>query len=191
MTELSPPPWLWMQQRLGPPPSYPNLKIPGVNAPIPPHCQLGYFAEGWGRYPVDEQGRPLYGDVFGTYVEETEKARIDPEAVKLWGELPPANYEEDAKEEEEGEAMEAEDAKDAERRAKEDAAELPEKAEDERRTVIPGSEVPTAIPLRKEAGAEKAEAEKTLFTPLEEVEVSAGAGLMPVTKKYVLPGKSA
>lgn len=191
MTELSPPPWLWMQQRLGPPPSYPNLKIPGVNAPIPPHCQLGYFAEGWGRYPVDEQGRPLYGDVFGTYVEETEKARIDPEAVKLWGELPPANYEEDAKEEEEGEAMEAEDAKDAERRAKEEAAELPEKAEDERRTVIPGSEVPTAIPLRKEAGAEKAEAEKTLFTPLEEVEVSAGAGLMPVTKKYVLPGKSA
>lgn len=191
MTELSPPPWLWMQQRLGPPPSYPNLKIPGVNAPIPPHCQLGYFAEGWGRYPVDEQGRPLYGDVFGTYVEETEKARIDPEAVKLWGELPPANYEEEAKEEEEGEAMEAEDAKDAERRAKEEAAELPEKAEDERRTVIPGSEVPTAIPLRKEAGAEKAEAEKTLFTPLEEVEVSAGAGLMPVTKKYVLPGKSA
>ena len=83
MTELSPPPWLWMQQRLGPPPLYPNLKIPGVNAPIPPHCQLGYFAEGWGRYPVDEQGRPLYGDVFGTYVEETEKARIDPEAVKL------------------------------------------------------------------------------------------------------------
>ena len=191
MTELSPPPWLWMQQRLGPPPSYPNLKIPGVNAPIPPHCQLGYFAEGWGRYPVDEQGRPLYGDVFGTYVEETEKARIDPEAVKLWGELPPANYEEEAKEEEEGEAMEAEDAKDAERRAKEEAAERPEKAEDERRTVIPGSEVPTAIPLRKEAGAEKAEAEKTLFTPLEEVEVSAGAGLMPVTKKYVLPGKSA
>ena len=101
MTELSPPPWLWMQQRLGPPPSYPNLKIPGVNAPIPPHCQLGYFAEGWGRYPVDEQGRPLYGDVFGTYVEEKEKRRIDPETVKLWGELPPVNEEEEEKKERE------------------------------------------------------------------------------------------
>ena len=106
MSELSPPPWLWMQQRLGPPPSYPNLKIPGVNSPIPPHCQLGYFAEGWGRYPVDEQGRPLYGDVFGTYVEETEKAKIDPELVKLWGELPPVNYEEEEKKEREMEGGE-------------------------------------------------------------------------------------
>jgi hypothetical protein len=31
-----PPPWLLNMQRYGPPPSYPNLKIPGLNAPIPP-----------------------------------------------------------------------------------------------------------------------------------------------------------
>ena len=30
-----PPPWLLHMQRYGPPPSYPNLKIPGLNAPIP------------------------------------------------------------------------------------------------------------------------------------------------------------
>ena len=30
-----PPPWLIAMQRYGPPPSYPNLKIPGLNAPIP------------------------------------------------------------------------------------------------------------------------------------------------------------
>ena len=30
-----PPPWLVAMQRYGPPPSYPNLKIPGLNAPIP------------------------------------------------------------------------------------------------------------------------------------------------------------
>lgn len=32
---LAPPPWLISQQRYGPPPSYPNLRIPGLNAPIP------------------------------------------------------------------------------------------------------------------------------------------------------------
>lgn len=32
--ENSPPPWIINMQRYGPPPSYPNLKIPGVNAPL-------------------------------------------------------------------------------------------------------------------------------------------------------------
>lgn len=32
--ENSPPPWIINMQRYGPPPSYSNLKIPGVNAPI-------------------------------------------------------------------------------------------------------------------------------------------------------------
>lgn len=61
-----PPPWLIAQQRYGPPPSYPNLKIPGLNAPIPDGCSFGYHAGGWGKPPVDESGKPLYGDVFGT-----------------------------------------------------------------------------------------------------------------------------
>ena len=60
-----PPPWLIAMQRYGPPPSYPNLKIPGLNAPIPDGCSFGYHAGGWGKPPVDESGRPLYGDVFG------------------------------------------------------------------------------------------------------------------------------
>lgn len=60
-----PPPWLIAQQRYGPPPSYPNLKIPGLNAPIPDGCAFGYHAGGWGKPPVDETGKPLYGDVFG------------------------------------------------------------------------------------------------------------------------------
>ena len=34
-SNLVPPPWLIAMQRYGPPPSYPNLKIPGLNAPIP------------------------------------------------------------------------------------------------------------------------------------------------------------
>lgn len=55
-------------QRYGPPPSYPNLKIPGLNAPIPEGCAFGYHAGGWGKPPVDEYGKPLYGDVFGVEV---------------------------------------------------------------------------------------------------------------------------
>jgi splicing factor 3B subunit 2 len=39
---LAPPPWLIAMQRYGPPPSYPNLRIPGLNSPIPAgfviHC---------------------------------------------------------------------------------------------------------------------------------------------------------
>lgn len=60
------PPWLINQQRYGPPPSYPNLKIPGLNAPIPvaQGAQFGYHAGGWGKPPVDEYGQPIYGDVF-------------------------------------------------------------------------------------------------------------------------------
>lgn len=29
-------------------------------------CSFGYHAGGWGKPPVDEMGKPLYGDVFGT-----------------------------------------------------------------------------------------------------------------------------
>lgn len=37
-----------------------------MNAPIPEGCSFGYHAGGWGKPPVDEKGKPLYGDVFGT-----------------------------------------------------------------------------------------------------------------------------
>nr|GME01939.1 splicing factor 3B subunit 2 [Ipomoea batatas] len=70
MPEGAPPPWLINMQRYGPPPSYPHLKIPGLNAPIPPGAKFGYHAGGWGKPPVDEYGRPLYGDVFGVLQQE-------------------------------------------------------------------------------------------------------------------------
>lgn len=89
-------------QRYGPPPSYPNLKIPGLNAPIPSGkmlnymaiwilksiqgCSFGYHAGGWGKPPVDERGRPLYGDVFGV---ENPVGQYEDEkpSEQLWGEL--------------------------------------------------------------------------------------------------------
>lgn len=66
MAEHAPPPWLVNMQRYGPPPAYPNLKIPGLNGPLPPGCSYGYHANGWGKPPVDVYGNPLYGgDPFG------------------------------------------------------------------------------------------------------------------------------
>lgn len=45
---LAPPPWLISMQRYGPPPSYPNLRIAGLNSPIPEGCgpALSRSAEG-------------------------------------------------------------------------------------------------------------------------------------------------
>ena len=93
-----PPPWLIAMQRYGPPPSYPNLKIPGLNAPIPEGCQFGYHSGGWGKPPVDEHGRPLYGDVFGTnqfaYMRNVaEEENID---KSYWGEIEEEEQEQEA-----------------------------------------------------------------------------------------------
>jgi len=97
-----PPPWLIAMQRYGPPPSYPNLKIPGLNAPIPESCSFGYHAGGWGKPPVDESGRPLYGDVFGTDVPLPQTYHYD-EHIEYtpWGELESESEESEAEDEEE------------------------------------------------------------------------------------------
>ncbi|XP_066253699.1 splicing factor 3B subunit 2 [Euwallacea similis] len=102
-----PPPWLIAMQRYGPPPSYPNLKIPGLNAPIPEGCSFGYHAGGWGKPPVDENGKPLYGDVFGTNQSQIDDIGEDASVDKtLWGELE-SESEEESEEEEEEEETEA------------------------------------------------------------------------------------
>ncbi|XP_074518444.1 splicing factor 3B subunit 2 isoform X1 [Halichoeres trimaculatus] len=97
-----PPPWLIAMQRYGPPPSYPNLKIPGLNSPIPDNCTFGYHAGGWGKPPVDEMGKPLYGDVFGTNAGDFQ-AKAEEEEVDHtpWGELEPSDEESSEEEEEE------------------------------------------------------------------------------------------
>merc|ERR1712203_1127969 len=83
MTEGTPPPWLINMQRYGPPPAYPNLKVPGLNAPIPQGAEYGYHPGGWGKSPVDEFGNPLYGDW-----RQSDAPKPDvPEDVALWGEV--------------------------------------------------------------------------------------------------------
>ncbi|PAV69224.1 hypothetical protein WR25_01564 [Diploscapter pachys] len=98
-----PPPWLIAMQRYGPPPSYPSLKIPGLNAPIPDGCAFGYHAGGWGKPPVDEYGQPLYGDVFGLNTappEPEDETRIE---RRYWGEIGSDEESEESEEEEEDE----------------------------------------------------------------------------------------
>ena len=58
--ENAPPPWLINMQRYGPPPAYPNLKIPGVNAPLPEAITYGF-----GRLFTDEKGFTVYADPHG------------------------------------------------------------------------------------------------------------------------------
>mmetsp|Transcript_25215 Transcript_25215/g.28042 ORF Transcript_25215/g.28042 Transcript_25215/m.28042 type:complete len:536 (-) Transcript_25215:99-1706(-) len=84
----APPPWLINMQRVGPPPSYPKLKIPGLNAPIPDNAVWGFGPGQWGKPPVDELGRPLYGDVFGVGQPEAPPIATAPIQRSKWGILP-------------------------------------------------------------------------------------------------------
>ncbi|KAL4972004.1 hypothetical protein BDW66DRAFT_155093 [Aspergillus desertorum] len=100
----APPPWLVNQQRYGPPPSYPALKIPGLNAPPPPGAMWGYHPGGYGKPPVDEHNRPLYGgDIFGVLQPQQTMQQGEPVERDLWGELqePELSDEESEAEEEE------------------------------------------------------------------------------------------
>ncbi|KAI1471310.1 DUF382-domain-containing protein [Daldinia caldariorum] len=108
----APPPWLIHQQRFGPPPSYPSLRIPGLNAPIPPGAQWGFNPGCYGKPPVDEYNRPLYGgDIFGI-MQPSQAAPPPGEPIErtLWGELQEA--EEESEEEEESDEEEEEDEED-------------------------------------------------------------------------------
>ncbi|PNP45204.1 hypothetical protein THARTR1_10980 [Trichoderma harzianum] len=115
----APPPWLINQQRFGTPPSYPTLRIPGLNAPPPAGGSWGFHPGGWGKPPVDEFNRPLYGgDVFGLTAQNgasgqaqaTQPQAPNGDAVErtLWGELQPRE-EESEEEEEDDEEEESED----------------------------------------------------------------------------------
>ncbi|KAJ5095172.1 hypothetical protein N7532_007463 [Penicillium argentinense] len=106
----APPPWLISQQRYGPPPSYPVLKIPGLNAAPPPGGMWGYHPGGYGKPPVDEHNRPLYGgDIFGILQPQQNDQQGEPVEKDLWGELQESEESEEDSEEEGDEEDEEED----------------------------------------------------------------------------------
>ncbi|XWS12686.1 hypothetical protein CRYUN_Cryun37aG0111600 [Craigia yunnanensis] len=159
MPDGAPPPWLINMQRYGPPPSYPHLKIPGLNASIPPGASFGYHPGGWGKPPVDEYGQPLYGDVFG--VQQQEQPNYEEEPVDK------SKHSGDLEEEEEEEELE-------------DGIQ----SVDSLSSTPTGVETPDVIDLRKQ---QRNEPERPLYQVLEEKEERIAPGtLLGTTYTYVV-----
>jgi len=174
----SPPPWLFNIQRFGPPPSYPKLKLPGCNCPIPPGARYGFGPGEWGKPPVDEYGRPLYGDVFGT-AAATEKDNVGVDKTH-WAEL-------NADQEEEEDEDEDDDNED------EDDDDMESGMESVSSMTSSGMETPESIQLRKEKEEDtttegSSQAPKSLYTVLDEKKSGVGASqLFGSQHTYVLP----
>ncbi|PWV08541.1 putative spliceosome-associated protein [Trypanosoma cruzi] len=79
----SPPPWLYgMQAMRRLPPAYPTIKVPGLNAPIPPGAQWGNGEGQWGQPPRNEKNTFLFPGV----MEEVAAEETPP---VYWGTVPP------------------------------------------------------------------------------------------------------
>lgn len=108
-----PPPWLINMQRFGPPLSYPSMRIPGVNAPIPPGAAWGFQPGQWGKPPMDDAGKPLFGgDIYGTSVLEEQQQPThvgEPVERGIWGALRAEGESEDEESDEEEEEDEDEE----------------------------------------------------------------------------------
>ncbi|KAJ1757510.1 hypothetical protein LPJ69_004388 [Coemansia sp. RSA 1752] len=172
---LAPPPWLLNMQRHGMPPSYPELRVPGLNAPIPNGAQWGFHPGAWGRPPVDELGRPLYGDVFAPDTDMVAPVESSG-PKKYWGDLEilesSDEEEEDEEDEDEGEGGEEEvqEPEPAEQPGE------PELTDEQLRsglaTMPSGLETPSIIQLRKPTDP------KSLYTVLPERESAQLEGIM-------------
>lgn len=178
MTEATtPPPWLFNMQRFGPPPSYPMLKIPGVNTPIPPGARYGFGPGEWGKPPVDEYGRPLYGDVFGT--ELKADADVDTVNKAQWAQLQDEDEDED------------EDEDDEEEEENEDDEDDMESGMESVSSMTSGLETPEKLNLRKgndNASEDSSEVRpKALYTVLEEKKSNVGGALFGSQHTYVIP----
>lgn len=169
MPSNAPPPWLINMQRYGPPPSYPNLRIPGLNAPIPEGAQWGYQPGGWGKPPVDENNRPLYGDVFATGgYKPVQFAQVD---RTIWGELEEMSEFHLDLDEEEGE--------EPPQHEEEQEEEEEEEVKEEKVEMISTLEIPENLQLRKE----KSDEHRELYSVLQQ-KATPISGLMGTQFQY-------
>lgn len=187
MSDGVPPPWLLHMQRYGPPPSYPNLKIPGLNAPIPEGSSFGYHPGGWGKPPVDESGRPLYGDVFAKQAEDAAEDDDPNIQREPWGKIEEVQYEESEEDEESEEEQE-------QQVLAQDGMETP-MLRDGISSVVSGLETPATVDLRKDTrGTETPSEQETatqpqpLYTILKESKTAVGGDLYGSSHGYVVPG---
>lgn len=201
---LAPPPWLIAMQRFGPPPSYPQLRVAGLNAPIPDGAQWGFHPGGWGRPPMDEFGNPLFEDVMGITEHQQVQEQVDllgePIEKEKWGELEP---EEDASSEEESDATDEEAGGDDEGDEDEmrsgmetpmdglqtpGGLETPGGFQSVASTVPGGLETPDFLELRKGArgGQEYNQPPKQLYQVIPERDTSGGKGFLTSDHGYDL-----
>ncbi|TFY62371.1 hypothetical protein EVJ58_g3913 [Rhodofomes roseus] len=184
---LAPPPWLISMQRFGPPPSYPTLRTPGLNAPIPEGAQWGFHPGGWGKPPLDEYNRPLYGDVFGVMPKNTDADMGEPVDRNLWGELEPEEEEEEEESEEESEEEEQPEPIAQDGMQTPSGLETPSGMTSVVSTVAGGLETPDFLELRKNAGRAPSEATDTgprsLYQVVPEKQTSV-RGLMGSERGY-------
>ncbi|EST08268.1 PSP, proline-rich [Kalmanozyma brasiliensis GHG001] len=169
---LAPPPWLIAMQRYGPPPSYPHLQIPGLNAPIPQGASWGFHPGGWGRPPVDELGNPLYGNVLANLEDQTDPDLLDPVEKEHWGQLEPE--ESDPEEEEEEEEEEP---------AEEPAEPMDSTGIQSVSSVGAGLETPSFTELRKDARIDSG-GPRSLYQVLPERATSGSGQLMASDRIY-------
>lgn len=153
------------------------MRISGLNAPIPQGASFGYQPGGWGKPPVDEYGRPLYGDVFGVTQNDEEEIVVD--RTTRWGKLEEVEVEEEEEDDEEEED--------------EGGMETP-MTTDGGVSTIAGTETPdTIVDLRKRAGLETPDSfssSRELYQVLQEKAAQGANGQMfGSDRTYVLPGK--
>ncbi|UZJ57452.1 hypothetical protein CBS101457_006772 [Exobasidium rhododendri] len=200
---LAPPPWLIAMQRFGPPPNYPQLRVMGLNAPIPDGAQWGFHPGGWGRPPMDEMGNPLFGDVMGNaesqQAQEALRLLSEPVEKERWGELEPEeeeSEEEDETDEEDGNEERDEEEIQAGIETPLDGLrtpggfETPGGMQSVASTVPGGLETPDFLELRKGArgngGQEYGGAPKQLYHVVPERESSGGQGFLASDHGYDL-----
>ncbi|KAG8897954.1 hypothetical protein FRB99_007773 [Tulasnella sp. 403] len=183
---LAPPPWLISMQRFGPPPSYPTLRIPGLNAPIPDGAQWGFHPGGWGKPPLDEYNRPLYGDVFGVLPKPTDEQLGEPINKDLWGGLEPEE-EESESEESEVESEPEPEPPSADGLQTPSGLETPSGLHSVVSTVPGGLETPDFLELRKNAARDTGDAgPRQLYHVVPEKQTSV-RGLMGSERGYDVP----
>lgn len=127
---------------------------------------------GWGKPPVDEFGRPVYGDVFG---QEEELPNYEEEPVDKSKHCGDLEEEEEVEEEEEAEEQyQDEDLEDG------------TQSVDSLSSTPTGVETPDVIDLRKQ---QRKEPEKPPYQVLEEKEEKIAPGtLLGTTHTYVIDG---
>jgi len=210
--ETSPPPWLINMQRYGPPPSYPHLKIPGLNAPLPLGATYGYHVGGWGKPPVDPYNRPLYGgNPFDTPGRDADGAATgtlvtsDGKALssQAWGALPMAEQleEEEEEEEQDDDSVDMEESEEEEEEGEVEVVVTQKPVAKSQQDLVPpppqggvDSVVPKSAGDLRKQGGDETPAPKALYTVLEATKADSdkqASAVFASDVAYVMPPEGA